>query len=208
MKRQPTIYIIDDDASVCRSLSLLLRAHGFKVATFLRADEFLTSKFVMQSSCLVLDIHLPDINGLELQSEMMAKEIFIPIIFITGQGNIPQSVKAMKGGAIDFLPKPFTEMDLLEAIDRAITKSKKQNKEQAEIAQIWRHIKTLTPREVEVFRLVASGMLNKQVALRLGTSLQTIKIHRSRVMHKMLAHTITELISFAQKVGLISPKKS
>jgi FixJ family two-component response regulator len=206
IRSKPIIYVVDDDVSVCRALSLLLRSHGFKVQTFARAQDFLTAKHPKISSCLVLDIRLPDISGLALQEAMIAQQLFIPIVFITGHGNIPMSVKAMRGGAIDFLPKPFTDKELLDAIDRAIAKNKIQNKEQTEIARIWRHIKSLSPRELEVFRLVANGMLSKQIALKRGTALQTIKVHRSRVMHKMQAHTVTELIHFAQKVGLTSSR--
>ena len=204
--RKPIIYVVDDDVSVCRALSLLLESHGFTVETFTRAKDFLLSKHPKIPSCLVLDIGLPDITGLALQEAMTAQQLNTPIVFITGRGNIPMSVKAMKAGAIDFLPKPFTDKELLDAIDRAIAKNKIQNKEQAEIAKIQRRMKTLSPRELEVFRLVAGGMLSKQIASQRGTALQTIKVHRSRVMQKMHAKTVTELIHFAQKVGLISSK--
>ena len=202
--RKPIIYIVDDDVSICRSLSLLLKSHGFKVETFTRAKDFLAFKHSKLLSCLVLDVRLPDIDGIALQSAIAQQKLVIPIVFITGHGNIPMSVKAMKGGAIDFLPKPFTDRELLDAIDCAITKNKIQNKEEAEIARIKRRIKTLSPRELEVFRLVASGMLSKQIAFKRGTALQTIKVHRSRVMQKMQAKTVTELIHFAQKAGITS----
>jgi len=202
--RGPVIYIVDDDVSVCRALSLLLKSHGFKVQTFTRAAEFLASKHPKVLSCLVLDIRLPNINGFALQEAMAKQGIFTPIIFITGHGDIPMSVKAMKAGAIDFLPKPFTEKKLLNAIAQAISKSKAQNKKQAEITKIKRRIKTLSLRELEVFRLVAKGMLSKQIAQKRGTVLQTIKVHRGRVMQKMQAKTVTELIHFAQKAGITS----
>ena len=202
--RGSTIYIVDDDVSVCRALALLLESHGFKVETFIRAADFLAFKRLKLPSCLILDIRLPGINGLVLQEVMKCRGISIPTIFITGHGDIPMSVKAMKAGAVDFLPKPFTEKKLLNAIMPAILKSKIQNKEQAEISKIKRRIKTLSPRELEVFRLVAKGMLSKQIARKRGTSLQTIKVHRSRVMQKMQAKTLTELIHFAQKVGFTS----
>ncbi|MFA4992731.1 MAG: response regulator [Candidatus Omnitrophota bacterium] len=204
--RRSIIYIVDDDASVCRALSLLLKSHRFQVQTFMRAAEFLVFKHLKLPSCLILDIRLPGINGLVLQEVMKRKGIFIPVIFITGHGDIPMSVKAMKAGAVDFLPKPFTENKLLNAIAFAILKSKAQNKEQAEILKIKHRIKTLSPRELEVFRLVAKGMLSKQIAQKRGTALQTIKVHRGRVMQKMQAKTITELIHFAQKSGIISPQ--
>ncbi len=202
--RRPIVYIVDDDVSVCRALSLLLKSHGFKVETFMRAADFLALRHPKLPSCLVLDILLPDINGFALQKAMAARQLAIPIVFITGHGDIPMSVKGMKAGAIDFLPKPFTKKKLLDAITQAILKSKAQNKKQAEISKIERRVKTLSPRELEVFRLVAKGMLSKQIARKRGTALQTIKVHRGRVMQKMQAKTVTELIRFAQKADITS----
>lgn len=200
----PIIYVVDDDVSICRSLALLLKAHGFRVETFSGAIAFLAFKHPRVPSCLLLDVNLPDINGPVLQDTMAAEHLAIPIVFITGHGSIPIGIKAMKRGAVDFLPKPFTEIDLLNAVDRAIARSKTQNKDAAEITQINKRIKTLSPRELEVFHLVAQGMLNKQIAKKRGTALQTIKVHRGRVMNKMQAKTVTELIHFAQKVGIVS----
>lgn len=193
------VYLVDDDVSVCRALSLLLKSYGFKVETFMRAADFLAFKHFKLPSCLVLDIQLPDINGLALQEAMIVRQLTIPIVFITGHGDIPMSVKGMKAGAVDFLPKPFTKKKLIVAVTQAILKSKTQNKKQAEVLKIKRRIKTLSPRELEVFRLVAKGMLSKQIAQKRGTALQTIKVHRGRVMQKMQAKTVTELIHFAQK---------
>ncbi len=204
--RKPIVYIIDDDASVCRALALLLKSHDFQVQTFLCAEDFLEAKHSKVSSCLILDFRLPRMNGLTLQETMTTNGLTIPIVFISGHGDIPKSVKAMKGGAVDFLPKPFTDKELLDAIERAIAKDKIIKKELAEKERIWQRIKTLSPKELEVFRLVANGMLSKQIAYKRGTALQTIKVHRSRVMHKMQAKTVTELIHFAQKVGLHSSK--
>ena len=205
--RKPLIYVVDDNVSICRALGLLLKSHGFTVKTFTRAAGFLSYKHPKLPSCLVLDIRLPDINGLTLQEIMMRRGITIPVIFITGYGDIPMSVKTMKAGAVDFLPKPFTKKKLLDAITQAVLKSKSQNKEQTAISKIKRRVSTLSPRELEVFRLVAKGMLNKQIAFKRGTSLQTIKVHRGRVMQKMQAKTVTELIHFAQKAGITpSPK--
>ena len=201
------IYVVDDNVSICRALTILLRSHGFKVETFTRASDFLAFKHPKLPSCLVLDIQLPDINGLDLQEAMAARKLIIPIIFITGHGDIPMSVRGMKAGAIDFLPKPVTAKKLLNAVTLAISKSKIQNKELAEISKIKRRIKTLSPRELEVFRLVAKGMLSKQIAYKRGISLQTIKIHRGRVMKKMKAENVTELIHFAQKAGITSSKE-
>ncbi len=196
------IYVVDDDVSVCKALSLLLKANGFKVETLTQASDFLAFKHPKVQSCLVLDIRLPNINGFALQEMMAQRGIITPIVFITGHGDIPMSVKAMKAGAIDFLPKPFTEKKLLDAITLAITKSKFQNVKQAEVGKIKERIKTLSPRELEVFTFVAQGMMNKNIATKRGTSLQTIKVHRGRVMQKMQAKTVTELIHFAQKAGL------
>ncbi|MBF0217547.1 MAG: response regulator transcription factor [Candidatus Omnitrophica bacterium] len=196
------IYVVDDDSSVTRALSLLLISHGFRVKTFENAESFIAFKTRLGPSCLVLDVQLPDIDGLVLQEKMAAKGIEIPIVFITGHGDIPMSVKGMKGGAVDFLPKPFTDKELLDAIDRAIDKSKGQNKKAAEISVIKKRVETLSPKELEVFRFVAKGMLSKQIAYKRGISLQTIKVHRSRVMKKMQAKTVTELIHFAQKAGI------
>ena len=206
-KRGSTIYIVDDDDSVCRAVSVLLRSHGFTVESFTRSADFLSCKRPNVPSCLLLDVQLPDINGLDLQETMGRRGIATPVIFITGYGDIPMSVKGMKAGAVDFLPKPFTKEKLLDAVAHAVSKSKAQIKESAEIAKIKRRIKTLSPRELEVFGLVAKGMLSKQIARKRGTSLQTIKVHRGRVMQKMQAKTVTELIHFAQKTGIIpSPR--
>jgi FixJ family two-component response regulator len=205
---KPVIYIVDDDVSVRRALTLLLKSHGFRVEAFSCADDFLSFKHLKLTSCLILDIQLPDIDGLALQEAMAARRMVIPIVFITGHGDIPMSVKGMRAGAIDFLPKPFTEKKLLNAVTLAISKNKIQNKELAEILAIKRRIKTLSPRELEVFRYVALGMLSKQIAYKRGTSLQTIKVHRARVMQKMQATTVTELIHFAQKAGITSSPSS
>jgi FixJ family two-component response regulator len=202
--RSPIIYVVDDDASIRRAMTLLLKAHAFRVETFSCAEEFLSFRHPRIPACLLLDVRLPGLNGPTLQDIMAERKLFIPIVFITGHGNIPMGVKAMKQGAVDFLPKPFTEKDLLSAVERAIERSKTRNKESAEVAQIKQRINTLSPKELEVFHLVAKGMLNKQIASKRGTSLQTIKVHRGRVMHKIQAKTVTELIRFAQKAGIVS----
>lgn len=196
------IYIVDDDISVCRALSLLLKANGFVVETFNSAESFLEFKHPRVPSCLILDVLLPNINGFALQEAMAQQGILTPIIFITGHGDMAMSIKAMKAGAIDFLPKPFTDKEILIAVTLAISRSKIQNKHKNEVDKIKRRIKTLSPRELEVFCLVSKGKLNKQIALKRGTSLQTIKVHRGRVMQKMQAKTVTELIHFAQKAGI------
>lgn len=204
--KKPLVYVVDDNISICRALRLLIRSHGFNIETFTRAKQFLAYKHPSLPSCLVLDVNLPDINGIDLQEIMARKGIVIPIIFITGHGDIPMSVKTMKAGAVDFLPKPVTGKKLLKAIAQAISRSAARIKEQAGISKIKRRAKTLSPREMEVFGLVAKGMLSKQIAYKRGTSLQTIKVHRGRVMNKMHARTVTELIHFAQKAGIVPPQ--
>jgi len=196
------IYVVDDDPSIGRALGLLLRSHGFRVETFTNATAFLDFKHPHAPSCLLLDIRLPNINGLALQEIMAERGLVIPIIFITGHGNIQMTVKAMRAGAIDFLTKPFTDKELINAVNLAVARSKSQNKKQAEITKIRKCINTLSPRELEVFHFVAKGLMNKNIASRRGTSLQTIKIHRGRVMQKMQAKTVTQLIRFAQKAGI------
>jgi len=202
MNNNSVIYVVDDDVSVGRSLCILLKSHGFRVEIFTRAAGFLAFKHPKILSCLILDIRIPNINGFALQEIMAQRGIIIPIIFITGHGNIPMSVKAMKAGAIDFLSKPFTSKELLNAITFAMTKSSLLNKKQAEIVKIKQRIDTLSPCELEVFHFVAQGMLNKNIATKRGTSLQTIKIHRGRVMQKMQVKTVTQLIDLAKIVGI------
>jgi len=201
-KRSPMAYVVDDDASVCRALKLLLEQNRFRVEVFTRAKEFLAFKKLKVPSCLVLDVRMPCLGGLALQKIMTDKQVAIPIVFITSFGTVPMSVRAMKAGAIDFLSKPFTEEKLLKAIGTAISQNKAQIKRNVEIAAINRHIHSLSPRELEVFHFVAKGMLNKQIASRRGTSIQTIKVHRGRVMRKMQAKTLTDLIRIAQKAGI------
>lgn len=199
---QSIVYVIDDDKSICRALSLLLKTHGFRVETFNCAQDFMTAKHLKAPSCLILDVMLPGMDGFGLQGMMMTDGLAIPIVFISGHGDIPMSVKAMRAGAVDFLVKPFSSKELLNAIERAIVKSKEQNKTDADVEKIQERIKTLSPRELEVFRFVALGLMNKQIASKRGTSLQTIKVHRSRVMQKMQAKTVTELVHLAHKAGI------
>jgi FixJ family two-component response regulator len=201
------IYVVDDDVSVCRALKLLLKQHGFRVETFTSAKEFLAFKYPKKPSCVVLDIRMPGgISGLALQEVMIERQLLIPIVFITSFGTITMCAKAMKAGAIDFLPKPFTEKRIINAIQIAIDKNKAQIKQQKEKTKIEEHINTLSPRELEVFRFVVQGMVNKQIASKRGTSIQTIKVHRGRVMYKMQARNLIELIHFAQKAGITTSK--
>jgi len=204
-KSRGMVYVVDDDTSICRALSLLLTSCDFTVAAFSRAEDFMSARHANIPSCLVLDVNLPGLNGIALQEMMARQGLQIPIIFVTACGNIPMSVKAMKEGAVDFLPKPFVDTELISAIERAVEKNKLQHVDSAELAEIQRRIKTLSPREYEVFCFVAAGMLNKQIAFKRGTSLQTIKVHRGRVMQKMQAVTVTELIDLARKAGIAIP---
>jgi FixJ family two-component response regulator len=202
----PIIFVVDDDPSVRRALKRLISSAGFQVETFASAQDFLQSSRHDGPACLVLDVRLPGVSGLDLQEQLTAAGLNMPIVFITGHGDIPMSVRAMKAGAVDFLPKPFNDQDLLGAIHLALEKDKKTRREQAEVAEIQRRVDTLTPREREVFALVVTGLLNKQVAARLGTSEKTIKVHRARVMEKMHSESLAELVRLAEKVGISPPK--
>lgn len=198
------IYLVDDEASVCRALALLLQTHGYRVEAFRCSEDFLKFKYLKRACCLILDVYLPGLDGLTLQKKMTQQEINIPIIFITGHGDIPMSVQAISGGAVDFLPKPFTDKKLLHAIERAISRNKTHNKKEAGIEKIKQRVKTLSPSELEVFRYVSKGLLNKQIAAKRGTVLQTVKVQRAQVMKKMKVKTVTELINLAQIVDITS----
>jgi FixJ family two-component response regulator len=201
------VFVVDDDDSVRTALKRLLKSAGHKVITFSSAEEFLDHDHRFDvCGCLVLDIRMPGLSGLELQDQMAAAGINIPIIFITGHGNVPASVRAMKAGAVDFLEKPFDDLALLDAIHRAIAKDTQAKQAQAKIKVINQRVSSLTPREKEVFTLVVTGMLNKQVAFELGTSEKTIKVHRARVMQKMFAESFADLVRLAEKAGVHSPE--
>ena len=206
MKKQTaTIYVVDDDPSMLRSIKRLLSGMGFQVATFSSAHEFLDNYSEEEApSCLILDVSLPDISGISLQEELITRGIDLPIVFITGHGDIPMSVKAMKQGAVDFLPKPFQEKDLLAAISQAVEKDLAAHQEKEEKQHLMSIFDVLTPREYEVMRLVITGMLNKQIAFQLGITERTVKVHRGRVMEKMQVGSLAELVILALKAG-ISP---
>ena len=205
---RPTVFIADDDPSVRKGLERLIKSAGFKAETFASAEEFLQDKpYRGGPSCLVLDVRMPGLSGIDLQKGLIEKGISLPIIFITGHGNIPMSVKAMKDGAVDFLPKPFDDKELLSAIDRAIDKCVQIRKSEAEKAKIQRKVKTLTPREYQVLRWVITGMLNKQIARKLKVTEKTIKVHRGRVMHKMQAVSVADLVRLTQKCAITPAKK-
>lgn len=203
---QPAVYIVDDDASVRKSLCRLVGSAGYSAKAFSSAREFLESPLPGRPSCLVLDICMPGMTGLELQETINSLESrSLPVIFITGHGDVSQSVKAMKAGAVDFLSKPFNDTDLLDALQRALQKDRQIKDTRDRKSDIEGKLDTLTPREKEVLRWVVTGMLNKQVAGKLGISEKTVKVHRSRVMAKMKAQSFAELVRIAQEAGIKSP---
>ena len=198
----PTVFVVDDDASVREALKSLVRSLGLQVELFASAQEFFQSEKPAVPSCLVLDIRLPGISGLDFQRKLIDANIPIPIIFITGHGDIPMSVRAMKAGAIEFLTKPFSDQDLLDAIHLALEKDRGRRKREDEVAMLSRRYELLTPREREIFPLVISGLPNKQIAYEIGTSEATAKVHRSQLMRKMCAESLPELVRMAGKMGI------
>ena len=196
------VFVVDDDASVRGALKSLIRSVGLQVETFGSAHEFLQRTPLEMPSCLVLDVRLPGRSGLDFQRELAEANIHIPIIFITGHGAIPMSVRAMKAGAIEFLTKPFRDQDLLDAIQFALERDSIRGRRRAEIATLRERLESLTPREREVLPLVVSGLLNKQIAAAIGTSETTAKVHRSQIIRKMGAHSLADLVRMAEKMGI------
>ena len=202
---EPIVFVIDDDAPMREALGNLFRSVGLQVEVFGSASEFLQSKLPDVPGCLILDIRLPRLSGLDFQAELVKAGIHIPIIFMTGHGDIPMSVRAMKAGAIDFLTKPFRDQDMLDAVTTAIERDRGNRNEARILSDLRALFATLTPREREVMALVTAGLMNKQIAAEIGIAEITVKIHRGHIMRKMAAKSLADLVRMAQALGLQHP---
>ena len=199
---EPIVFVVDDDASMRDALSNLFRSVGLQVKVFASAHEFLRSKLPDASSCLILDIRLPRVSGLDFQAELAKADVHIPIIFMTGHGDIPMTVRAMKAGAVDFLTKPFRDQDMLDAVTTAIERDRSRRDEARVLSDLRAAFATLTPRERQVMALVTAGLMNKQVAAEIGVAEITVKIHRGHIMRKMAAKSLPDLVRMAQLLGV------
>lgn len=199
---EPVVYVVDDDELICRALSRLFRSVGLESQTFPSAPAFIESPPLDRPACLVLDVRLPGPSGLDLQSTLVQARPDIPIVFLTGYGSVPTTVRAMKGGAVDFLEKPFNDQQLLDCVQRALDRSRSLRASRAERVELQRRLDTLTPRERAVLKLVVAGRLNKQIADDLGSAEKTVKVHRGRVMQKMHADSVAALVRMTEKLGL------
>jgi FixJ family two-component response regulator len=200
--REPLVFIVEDDELMRRALSNLFQSVGLEVEMFGSASEMLQSKLPEVASCLVLDVRLPGLSGLDFQADLAKANIHIPIIFMSGHGDIPMSVRAMKGGAVDFLTKPFRDQDMLDAVRVAIERDRKRREAGKIVANLQAHFETLTPREREILALVSSGLMNKQIAAELGLAEITVKIHRGHIMKKMGARSLADLLRRAETLGV------
>ena len=201
---KPVVFIVDDDPSVRRSLERLIQSVGLAAKSFASAAQFLQSGHGQETGCLILDVRMPEISGLDLQEKLSGMGIFLPIIFISGHGTVPMSVRAMKAGAVDFLQKPFDEQDLIDAIYRAIDRCRQGKAEREELTEIQARLRSLTPKEHQVLACVITGLLNKNIADRLAMAEKTVKVHRASVMKKMGTPSVADLVRMAEKAG-ISP---
>jgi FixJ family two-component response regulator len=204
---QPIVFVVDDDAAMRETLAALFRSVGLQVKLFPSAAEFLQISLPEVPSCLVLDIRLPGLGGLEFQADLARANIQIPIVFMTGHGNIPMSVRAMKAGAVEFLSKPFRDQDMLDAVQLAIEQSRKQRNDAVATLKLKANFETLSPREQQIMSLVVAGLMNKQIAAEIGVSEVTVKVHRGNVMRKMGAKSIAELVRMADALG-VRPKSA
>ena len=202
MTEKPTVYLLDDEPSMLKALSRVLRAHGFDVMTFEKADDFFEHERPPGLACLILDLAMPGLDGLEVQQRLAEMHDRIPIVFLTGHGDIPTSVRAIKAGADDFLSKPVKGDDLVSAVNSALNRAKIQQAEDLEIASLRKRLEQLTPRQREVFQYVIAGKMNKIIAADLGTGEQNIKVHRRRVMRKMGVKSVAELVRTAERLGI------
>jgi FixJ family two-component response regulator len=204
MNAAPIVFVIDDDPSVRKALGRLLKSAGFPVEVFATAEEFLQQPLPDVPACMILDVRMPGLSGLDLQRTLAERNVSLPIVFLTGHGDIPMTVRAMKAGAVDFLPKPVHVQDLLAAVRQAIARHAQVRQAETEVAEIRRRVTLLSPREREVMALIVQGMLNKQAGHRLGVTEKTIKVHRAQVMRKMQVDSLAELVRLAQRIGVPS----